>query len=184
MKYLFIDIRKSDEVYSKHFDQSQEFSFYNIPMNMIRFNAENIIKHLEYVDEIYIVCQSANRSQFIKDKYFNDYNRIRVNQKLQFSTLKYGPNSVSIDGNTDMKINIVGSNSFNFYSVMRIIQTIMGIIMLSVGIYMYIQLRKENVLKKINISPLIILVAFGGMALYNGLTSTCSISVLLEDYLN
>uniref|UniRef100_A0A6C0JJD9 Rhodanese domain-containing protein n=1 Tax=viral metagenome TaxID=1070528 RepID=A0A6C0JJD9_9ZZZZ len=23
MKYLFIDIRKSDEVYSKHFDQSQ-----------------------------------------------------------------------------------------------------------------------------------------------------------------
>ncbi len=37
MKYLFIDIRKSDEVYSAHFDQSQEYSFYNIPMNMIRF---------------------------------------------------------------------------------------------------------------------------------------------------
>ena len=54
MKYLFIDIRKSDEVYSKHFDQSQEYGFYNIPMNMIRFNAETIINHLEYVDEIYI----------------------------------------------------------------------------------------------------------------------------------
>ena len=49
MKYLFIDIRKSDEVYSKHFDQSQEYSFYNIPMNMIRFNADTIINHLEYV---------------------------------------------------------------------------------------------------------------------------------------
>ncbi len=49
MKYLFIDIRKSDEVYSKHFDQSQEYSFYHIPMNMIRFNAETIINHLEYV---------------------------------------------------------------------------------------------------------------------------------------
>jgi hypothetical protein len=47
MKYLFIDIRKSDEVYSKHFDQSQEYSFYNIPMNMIRFNAPTIINHLE-----------------------------------------------------------------------------------------------------------------------------------------
>ena len=184
MKYLFIDIRKSDEVYSKHFDQSQEYSFYNIPMNMIRFNADTIIKHLEYVDEIYIVCQSANRSQFIKNKYFNKYERIRVNQKLQFSSLKYGLNNVSIDGTTDTKINIIGSNSFNFYSVMRIIQTIMGIIMLSVGIYMYIQLRKENVLKKINILPLIILVAFGSMALYNGLTSTCSISILLEEYLN
>jgi rhodanese-related sulfurtransferase len=183
MKYLFIDIRKSDEVYSKHFDQSQEYSVYNIPMNMIRFNAEMIIKHLEYVDEIYIVCQTANRSQFIKNKYFNDYKRIKINQNLQFSNLKYGSNNVSIDGNTDMRINIVGSNSFNFYSVMRIIQTIMGIIMISVGIYIYIQLRKEKILNK-NILPLIVLLAFGSMALYNGLTSTCSISILLENYLN
>ena len=184
MKYLFIDIRKSDEVYSKHFDQSQEYSFYNIPMNMIRFNAQTIIKHLDYVDEIYIVCQSANRSQFIKNKYFNDYKRIKVSQTLQFSNLKYGLNNVSLNEKTDMRINIVGSNSFNFYSVMRIIQTIMGIIMLSVGLYIYIQLRKENLLKKINIIPLIVLAAFGSMALYNGLTSTCSISILLEDYLN
>jgi rhodanese-related sulfurtransferase len=185
MKYLFIDIRKSDEVYSRHFDQSQEYSFYNIPMNMIRFNAETIIRHLEYVDEIYIVCQSANRSQFIKKKYFNDYKRIKVNEKLQFSNLNYGLNNIFLNENTDIRINIVGSNSFNFYSVMRIIQTIMGIIMLSVGIYIYTQLREEKLLKKINIlPPLIILVAFGSMALYNGLTSTCSISILLEDYLN
>jgi len=184
MKYLFIDIRKSDEVYSKYFDQSQEYSFYNIPMNMIRFNAETIIKHLEYVDEIYIVCQSASRSQFIKNKYFNDYDRIKVNNNLQFSNLNYGSNNVSLHENTYMRINIVGSNSFNFYSVMRIIQTIMGIVMLSVGIYMYIQLMKEKLLKKITILPLIILILFGTMALYNGLTSTCSISILLEDYLN
>jgi hypothetical protein len=184
MKYLFIDIRKSDEAYSKHFDQSQAYSFYNIPMNMIRFNADTIIRHLEYFDEIYIVCQSANRSQFIKNKYFNDYKRIKVSEKLQFSNLKYGSNNVSLNENTDMRINIIGSNSFNFYSVMRIIQTIMGIIMISIGIYIYIQLRKENLLKKITILPLILLVAFGSMALYNGLTSTCSISILLEDYLN
>lgn len=184
MKYLFIDIRKSDEVYAKHFDQSQEYSFYNIPMNMIRFNVQTIINHLEYFDEIYIVCQSANRAQFIKNKYFNDNKRIKVSQKLQFSNLKYGSNNVSLDENTDMRINIIGSNSFNFYSVMRIIQTIMGIIMLSVGIYIYIQLRKEKLLKKINVLPLIVLVSFGIMALYNGLTSSCSISILLQDYLN
>ena len=184
MKYLFIDIRKSDEVYSKHFDQSQEYSFYNIPMNMIRFNAQTIINHLEYVDEIYIVCQSANRSQFIKDKYFNDYKRIKVSQKLQFSNLNYGLNNVSLNENTNMKINIVGSNSFNFYNVMRIIQTIMGIMIISLGGYTYMQLRKADLLKKINILPLIVLVLFGVMALYNGLTSTCSISILLKDYLN
>jgi len=184
MKYLFIDIRKSDEVYSKYFDQSQEYSFYNIPMNMIRFNAETIINHLKYFDEIYIVCQTARRSQFIKNKYFNNHKRIKVSKNLQFSNLKYGLNNISLNENVDMRINVVGSNSFNFYSVMRIIQTIMGIIMLSVGIYIYTQLSREKLLKKINILPLIILVSFGIMALYNGLTSTCSVSILFEDYLN
>ena len=184
MRYLFIDIRKSDEVYSKHFDQSQEYSFYNIPMNMIRFNAQTIINHLEHFDEIYIVCQSARRSQFIKNKYFNQHKRIKVSKNLQFSNLKFGSNNVSLNENTNMRINVVGSNSFNFYNVMRIIQTIMGIVMLLTGIYIYIQLSRENLLKKFDILPLIVLMLFGSMALYNGLTSTCSLSILLEDYLN
>lgn len=184
MKYLFIDIRNSDEVYANRFAQSHEYSFYNIPMNMIRFNAQTIINHLDYIDEIYIVCQSANRSQFIKNKYFKDYNRIKVNQNLQFSNFKHGLNTVSLNGNTDLKINIIGSNSFNFYSITRIIQTIMGIIMLSVAGYMYMQLRTEKLLKKINSLPLIVLMLFGAMALYNGLTGTCSISILLKNYLN
>ena len=184
MKYLFIDIRKSDEVYSKHFDQSQDYSFYNIPMNMIRFNAQTIINHLEYFDEIYIVCQSSNRSQFIKDKYFNEYEKIKVSKNLQFVNLKHGLNNVSLNENTTMRINIIGSNSFNYYNIMRILQTILGLVMILIGGYTYIQLRNAKVLTKINWVPLIILVLFGSMALYNGLTSTCSISILLEDYLN
>ena len=83
-----------------------------------------------------------------------------------------------------MKINIVGSNSFNFYNVMRIIQTVLGLLMILVGGYTYIQLRNAKLLNKISGLPLIFLVLFGSMALYNGLTSTCSISILLEDYLN
>ncbi len=189
MKYLFIDIRKSDEVYAKHFDQSDEYSFYNIPMNMIRFNAQTIINHLEYVDEIYIVCESSSRSQFIKNKYFKDYNKIKVSQTLQFMNLKHGLNHISLNETTDININIIGSNSFNFYNVMRIIQTILGLIMILIGFYIYIQLRNEKLLKKNNILqtillPIIILVSFGTMALYNGLTSTCSMSILLTDYLN
>jgi rhodanese-related sulfurtransferase len=184
MKYLFIDIRKSDEVYSKHFEQSKKYGFYNIPMNMIRFNAQTIINHLEYFDEIYIVCQTGRRSKFIKNKYFNNHKRIKVSENLQFSNLQYGSNNISLHENTEMKINIAGSNSFNFYSIMRIIQTIMGIIMLSVGIFIYIQLSKEKLLKKINIIPIIVLILFGSMALYNGLTSTCTLSILLNDYLN
>lgn len=153
-------------------------------MNMIRFNAKTIINHLNYVNEIYIVCQSASRSQFIKDKYFNNYENIKVNNNLQFVNLNYGLNNVYLNENTTMNINIVGSNSFNFYNVMRIIQTILGSIIIFVGGYTYIQLRNAKVLNKINSLPLIVLVLFGIMALYNGLTSTCSISTLLEDYLN
>jgi hypothetical protein len=183
MKYLFIDIRKSDEVYSKHFDQSQEYSFYNIPMNMIRFNVQTI-NNLKEFDEIYIVCQSSSRSQFIKNKYFKDNEKIKVSNNLQFINLKYGLNNVLLNQNTNMRINIVGSNSFNFYNVMRIIQTLMGIVMISIGAFLYMQLKKDNLLKNTYIIPLIILMLFGSMALYNGLTSTCSISIILEDYLN
>jgi hypothetical protein len=183
MKYLFIDIRKSDEVYSKHFDQSDQYSFYNIPMNMIRFNTKAIIKHLKYIDEIYIVCQSANRSQFIKKKYFSNYDKIKVSNLLQFSNLKFGLNNIPLNKD-NLKINIIGSNSFNFYNVMRIIQTIMGIVMIFIGAYMYIQVSGQNLLTKINTIPLFVLVLFGSMALYNGLTSTCSLSILFENYLN
>lgn len=184
MKLLFIDIRKSDEVYSKHFDQSKEYSFYNIPMNMIRFNAQTIINHLEYYDDIYIVCQSTNRSQFIKNKYFSNYTHIKVCNALQFSNLKFGVNIIQLYKNMNIKINIVGNNSFNFYSIMRITQTIMGIMMISIGVYMYVQLNNKKLNKNINMLPLIILILFGTMALYNGLTSTCSMSILLKNYLN
>lgn len=184
MKYLFIDIRKSDEVYAKYFAKSDKYSFYNIPMNMIRFNAQTIIDHLEYVDEIYIVCESANRSQFIKDKYFSSNEKIKVSKNLQFSNLQHGSNNVSINETTKMNIDIIGSNSFNYYSDMRIIQTILGSIMILVGLYMYMQLKTDKLLNRINSIPLIVLVLFGLMALYNGVTSTCSISILLQEYLN
>jgi hypothetical protein len=183
MKYIFIDIRKSDEVYSKHFGQSNEYSFYNIPMNMIRFNSQTIINHLKYVDEIYIVCQSAARSKFIKDKYFSNYEKIKVNKNLQFSNLNYGSNTISLNGKL-ININIVGSNSYNFYNIMRILQTFLGLVMLLSAGYIYIQLMRKNLLKKINILPIIVLILFGLMAIYNGLTSTCSLSILLKNYLN
>ena len=63
-------------------------------------------------------------------------------------------------------------------------KSILGIIMIFTGIYIYIQLQNKKLLKKINILPLIVLIAFGSMALYNGLTSTCSISTIFQNYLN
>lgn len=184
MKYLFIDIRKSDEAYFRHFDTSQEYSFYNIPMDVIRFNVDTIINHLNYYDEIYIVCQTSTRSQFIKNKYFNNYDKIKVNKELQFSNLNYGLNNVSLNEFTNIQVNITGSNSFNYYSILRITQTILGIAILTLGLYTYMQLKNKKLLSKINVVPLIILLLFGTNALINGLTSTCTVSTVFMNYLN
>ena len=179
MKYLFIDIRNSDEVYSQRFDISDDYSVYYIPMNMIQFNRDVIIKHLEYVDEIYLVCRSAARSQFIKDKYFSQEPTIKVSKDLQFSVLNNGVNEVMLD-NEKLKVNVIGPNTFNLYSIMRIIQIILGTLILLLGGYTYKQIKD----KKFNKIPLLVLMLFGLMALINGLSGTCGLSVLLQDYLN
>ena len=178
-KYIFIDIRKSDEVYSKHFDDSKTPNFYNIPMNMIRFNKKNIINHLQYVDEIYIVCQSGKRSQFIKNKYFSDNDKIKVSKTLQFNHLNIGKNQIILN-NQPIVIHIIGSGSFNLYNSMRILQIILGLIILSASGYTYFQIKNG----KINTIPLIILLLFGMNSLYNGLTSTCTLTDILINYLN
>lgn len=179
MNYLFIDIRKSDEVYDKHFEYSRDYKLYTIPMNMIRFNKQNIINHLKYVDEIYIICNSGRRSKFIKNKYFKLHDKIKVNNKLQFNNLNKGINKIKLNYDT-IELNVI-VNGYNYYSIMRIIQTIMGTMILSLGGYTLYQINKY---KKINMIPLIILIVFGLMALINGLTSTCTLSEIFKNYLN
>lgn len=181
MKYIFIDIRKSDEVYSKRFGLSNAYSTYNIPMNMIRFNVENIMNHLNYVDVIYIVCQSGSRSKFIKDKYFSNYENIKVNKNLQFKNLNIGNNDVKLSENENIDASVIGDEQFNLYSIARIIQFILGISIILLGGYTYFMIFKT---KKYNTVPLIILILLGVMALINGLTSTCTISNVLINYLN
>jgi len=104
--YLFIDIRKSDEVYSRRFDKSYNYDVY---------------------------------------------------------------------------INVIGTNSFNLYNIMRITQIILGSLILLIGSY---TLYATYSYKNINKLPLIILILFGAMALFNGLTSTCTISTIFIDSLN
>ena len=178
--YLFIDIRKSDEVYSRRFDKSNIYDVYCIPMYMIRFNVDIIIKHLQYKKTIYIVCNSASRSNFIKNKYFANIPNVVVLDNLQFNNLNQGINNIVLDNDT-IKVNVIGPNTFNLYNVMRITQIILGSLIILIGGYtLYLTSNYKNI-KSV---PLIVLVLFGFMALFNGLTSTCSLSVILVDYLN
>ena len=86
-----------------------------------------------------------------------------------------------IDFICTIKINVIGSNSFNLYNVMRITQIILGSLILVIGSY---TLYSTYSYKNINKIPLLILILFGSMALFNGITSTCSISTIFIDYLN
>jgi len=180
MKYIFIDIRKSDEVYNKRFAPSGDYGYYNIPMDMIRFNQYTIRKHLEYANEIYIVCRSATRSQYIKYKYFANDANIKIIKDLQFNNLNYGDNIIKIN-NDILRVKVEGTPGINFYSIMRIIQTFLGLLIIILGGMTYIELSKY---KNANVIPLIILIIFGLMAIINGLTSTCTLSIILQDYLN
>lgn len=87
---------------------------------------------------------------------------------------------VSLQNNT-VKINVIGTNSFNLYNIMRITQIILGSLILLIGSY---TLYATYPYKSINKIPLIILILFGAMALFNGLTSTCTISTIFIDSLN
>jgi len=180
MKYIFIDIRKSDEVYNKRFAPSGDYKFYNIPMDMIKFNQYTIRKHLEYANEIYIVCRSAARSQYIKDKYFATDANIKIKDTLQFNNLVYGNNIIKIN-NDVIQVKVEGTPVINFYSILRIVQTFLGLLILILGGLTYMEMSKY---KNANVIPLVILMIFGLMALINGLTSTCTISLILQDYLN
>tara|TARA_B110000483_G_scaffold82785_1_gene102819 strand:- start:345 stop:887 length:543 start_codon:yes stop_codon:yes gene_type:complete len=180
MRYIFIDIRKSDEVYNKRFAPSGDYGYYNIPMDMIRFNQHTIRKHLEYANEIYIVCRSVGRSQYIKDKYFANDANIKISKDLQFNNLNYGDNLIKINNDTH-RVKVEGMLGINFYSIMRIVQTFLGLLILILGGLTYMEMSKY---KNANVIPLVILMVFGLMALVNGLTSTCTLSLILQDYLN
>jgi hypothetical protein len=170
-KYLYIDIRKSDDVFNKHFDQDKMTNFYNIPMNMIQFNKKNIIGHLNYINKIFIVCKSSKTSSFIKDKYFKDNENIIFDKNVQFNNFTNGENI--INSTEDHKIYISEMKSLLPYSSMRILQLFAGTLLL----ISFILLRKCNNVKYT-------LLALSLMMIYNGLTGTCSISRILMNNLN
>ena len=177
--YILIDIRNSDEVLAKHFDDSKMKNFYNIPMNMIRFNVEVILDHLKWVKNIYIVCNSGNRSRFIKEKYFSNEPRIVVDDLLQFNKIaEPGEYNYLLENNQAINIWVNGSFKYNMYNITRLVQTVLGTIMILCSLYLW---KYGNCSTKI---PIYILLGMGTMALINGLTNTCTMALLLRNVLN
>ena len=177
-KVFYIDIRKSDEVYGKRFAETEKHVC--IPSNMIRFNLqflENLVKsHRDH--KFYLVCYSGSRSKFIYTKYFANNNilkSVNVNELVQFSelgNLKY--NWEEILGYYPILI----YGGYNYYSLTRVLQTIMGSLLILTAVLLWSKCNKNR--KWI----LWVALIMGINALINGLTSTCTISRVFMDYLN
>ena len=98
---------------------------------------------------------------------------------MQFKNFTRNINKLKLNYDT-IELNVI-TNSYNYYSIMRIIQTMIGTLILILGGYTLYEMNKY---KKINRIPLIILILFGFMVLINGLTSTCTLSEIFKNYLN
>lgn len=178
---ILIDIRRDSEVFNKRIDTRKftDAGLYVIPMNMIRFNRDTIIQHLKWVKEIYLVCDTGRRSKYIKDRYFADIPAIKVAGELQFSKFQLGDNTVSIPGGPSLIIPVIGDTGL--YSLTRIIQIMLGtVIGIAAAIALY-NLDRKCVISR---SALWVIMVFALMALFNGLTDTCTLSMLLRNYLN
>jgi hypothetical protein len=174
---LYIDIRASDEVQSLRFDPVHMTNYYNIPMNMVKFNKEVILKHLEYYNTVYIVCRTGSRSSFIKNKYFKNEPRVQVDTNLSFINLKLGKQDITLKDGNVVTLWATGNQQYNLYNITRIIQIMLGAVLLTCGLLLVMN-------KHVNIVIKVVLIGMGLMALFNGLTNTCTLSILLRDLLN
>jgi len=176
--YILIDIRNSDEVLNTHYDSSKMTNFYNIPMNMIRFNKETILQHLKYVNTIYIVCNSGNRSKFIKDKYFSNENKIVASKALSFNQFKKPETyNITTELNDTITVHITGQFKFNLYNMTRLVQLIMGTIMIITANALYNGCSSNK-------WALWVLILVGCNAVYSSITSNCFMAMLLKDTMN
>lgn len=174
---LYIDIRASDEVQSLRFDPTHMTNYYNIPMNMVKFNKEVILKHLEYYNTVYIVCRTGSRSSFIKNKYFKNEPRVKIDKSLASINFVVGKQDITLQDGSLITLWITGNQQYNLYNITRIIQIMLGVILLTCGLLLAMN-------KHVNIVIKVVLIGFGLMALFNGLTNTCTLSILLRDLLN
>jgi hypothetical protein len=183
--FILIDIRNDSEVFNKHIDTTQianqNYTVYNIPMNMIQFNVVTIVNHLNWVKKIFLVCDTGRRSQYIKNKYFSTVPNIVVDTNLQMTHLQPGMNTITLTDNSASFVIPVKTQQ-GIYSIMRIIQIMYGVIFISCLGYVFYSLKSSKC--SVSRIPLYIGLLIASMALFNGLTNTCTMSMLLRDYLN
>jgi hypothetical protein len=180
-RFLILDIRKADELHQKRLVSTNDYDVLNIPMEVIRFNVKYLLELLSNYEIMYIVCQTGNRSKFIKDKYFGNYTNVLVSPNLSSSVLNYGKNNIILEDRT-RTILLEGKPGFNLYNMTRVVQLILGTTILLCSGFIYYKLKAEKC--KISLVLFLVLWIFALNALYSSLFNYCGLSKLLMDYMN
>lgn len=176
---LFIDIRNSDEVLSHRFDTTKHKSL-NIPSNMIRFNLmflRDLVSSGKY-ERVFIVCYTGKRSKMIYDKYFASdiiLSSIIVDKRVSFKNFnKLSPVEYN---DLNLKIYTIKGPSFNLYNMTRIVQLILGSILLLSGLFILYNCSKFKPLT-------FFMIAIGLFVIYSSISGSCIMSKLLGNILN
>ena len=151
---LLLDVRNYDEIANvKYNDIDNKYNqILYIPSNEIKYNIEFLNKFFTNFDNVYIICNSGNRSKQVKDKYFVSNNKV--------NTVKTNYNKL------DDKY-LIKSKEINL-SLTRKIQIIIGSILLVLFIF---SLYNKNIIY--------ILPFMSAFMLYVGISGNCFMSSIL-----
>ena len=76
---LLFDIRNHDEIDTIRYKNDGTTDVLYMPANIIKYNLEFLHEYFKKYKQVYIICQSGNRSKIIKDKYFSEHEHVMIN---------------------------------------------------------------------------------------------------------
>lgn len=105
---LLLDVRNQDEIDTIKYKEDGTMDVLYMPANVIKYNVEFLRDYFQKYKRVFIICQSGNRSQIIKNKYFSDDAHVMVNS-IHFNKLD-GEQTPGIHMSLTRKIQIISGS--------------------------------------------------------------------------
>lgn len=105
---LLLDIRNHDEIDTLRYKNDGTTDVLYMPANIIKYNLEFLHEYFQKYKQVYIICQSGNRSKIIKDKYFSEDEHVMINS-IHFNKLD-GERTPGIHMSLTRKIQIISGS--------------------------------------------------------------------------
>lgn len=155
---LYIDLRRSHELNTIRLDSSK-VNILNIPAENIKFNLKQLENIIKSYDKVYLVCGSGSRASLIKEKYFDENDKVK----------KYSYNFGNIEDSKLGKYTIKGEKKD--FGLTRTVQMVSALIVLLILGLTYI-----------NPDLKLLYLGFGLFMFYVGYSGNCIMSKFLIKY--